>query len=158
MTHRTTRRLTRMLMLGLGTFGLATAAAAEPTPGGIDLAKYRGHVVMVDFWASWCAPCKQAFPYMEKLTHHYAPRDLGVNTVNAERQRAPGEAFLRQVKSTLPVVWDGDASIVKAWSVNELPATILIDRKGKVRYRHTGFFPDKTPEYTAQIDSLVKEH
>jgi len=158
MTDRPLRRFAPIVALVAAGLSLATAAAAEPAPGGIDLAKYRGKVVMVDFWASWCAPCKQAFPYMEKLTRHYAARDLVVITVNAERQRAPGEAFLHQVKSTLPVVWDSDASVVKAWQVNELPATILIDRKGKVRFRHTGFFPDKTPEYTAQIDSLVKEH
>ena len=149
------RRLTRVVVLGLG-LGLAVTACAEPAS--LDLAKYRGKVVMIDFWASWCAPCKQAFPYMAALTRKYPPRDLVVITVNAERQRAPGEAFLRQVKSTLPVVWDADASLVKTWQVNELPATILIDRKGKVRSRHTGFFPDKTPEYTAQIDALVKEH
>jgi len=146
----------RAALFALGTLGLAATAMADPA--GLDLAKYRGKVVMVDFWASWCAPCKQAFPYMASLTHKYAARDLVVITVNAERHRAPGEAFLRQVRSTLPVVWDADASVVKAWQVNELPATILIDRKGKVRFRHTGFFLDKTPEYTAQIDSLIKEH
>ncbi len=154
----------RIAALGLAGLApvLATGARAEPASANsdlrLDLAKYRGKVVMLDFWASWCAPCKQAFPYMATLTRRYGPRDFAVVTVNAERQRAPGEAFLRQVKSTLPVVWDADASAVKTWQVNELPATILIDRKGKVRFRHTGFFPDKTPEYTAQVDALVKEH
>ena len=153
------RRFIRIVGLGLGGLAMAMTATAAPVgPAELDLAKYRGKVVMLDFWASWCAPCKQAFPYMATLTRHYAGRDLVVITVNAERQRAPGEAFLHQVKSTLPVVWDADASLVKTWQVNELPATILIDRKGKVRFRHTGFFPAKTPEYAAQIDSLVKEH
>lgn len=163
MSDRTSvfRRFIRIGMLGLtglamSGLGMAVTAAADPAE--LDLAKYHGKVVMLDFWASWCAPCKQAFPYMSTLTHRYAGRDFVVITVNAERQRAPGEAFLRQVKSTLPVVWDADAALVKTWQVNELPATILIDRKGKVRFRHTGFFPDKTPEYTAQVDSLVKEH
>jgi predicted transcriptional regulator len=58
----------------------------------------------------------------------------------------------------LPVVWDSDGAVVKAWQVNELPATIVLDRKGKTRFRHTGFLADKTGEYTAQIDALVKEH
>ena len=167
MTDRTSlfRRFIRIVVLGWivvwGVSGLAMtmpANAAPAGPAGLDLAKYLGKVVMLDFWASWCAPCKQAFPYMSALTRQYAARDLVVITVNAERQRAPGEAFLHQVKSILPVVWDADASLVKTWQVNELPATILIDRKGKERFRHTGFFPAKTPEYTAQIDSLVNEH
>ncbi|WP_428332667.1 TlpA family protein disulfide reductase [Novosphingobium sp.] len=148
-------RINGLAVFSILALALATPASAEPDK--LDLAKYRGKVVMVDFWASWCAPCKQAFPYMAALTHRYAPRDLVVITVNAERSRTPGEAFLRQVKSTLPVVWDGDATVVKAWQVNELPATILIDRKGKTRFRHTGFFLDKTPEYNAQIDTLIKE-
>ena len=134
-----------------------SASAAVAQPASLDLAKYRGKVVMIDFWASWCAPCKQAFPFMAALTKRYNPRDLVVITVNTERQRAPGEAFLRQVKSTLPVVWDSEGTAAKAWQVNELPATILVDRKGKTRFRHQGFLLDKTAEYTAQIDTLVKE-
>jgi thiol-disulfide isomerase/thioredoxin len=148
--------LRRLSLAGVCCLGLAQSVWAAPA--GLDLTQYRGKVVMIDFWASWCAPCKQAFPYMAALTRRFGPRDLVVITVNAERQRTPGEAFLRQVDSHLPVVWDSDGAVVKAWQVNELPATIVLDRKGKTRFRHTGFLADKTGEYTAQIDALVKEH
>jgi thiol-disulfide isomerase/thioredoxin len=133
----------------------ATAASAEPVS--LDLANYRGKVVVVDFWASWCGPCKQAFPFLATLSHHYRPGDVVVITVNEERQRAPGEAFLRQVQSNLPVIWDSPGTIGKSWAVNEMPTTLLFDRKGKMRFRHQGFVVDKTPEYQAQLDALVKE-
>jgi len=154
-TPRFLRRLVRIAALGAGVLGLSITAAAEPAT--LDLAKYHGKVVLVDFWASWCAPCKQAFPFMAKLSRQYRPRDLVVITVNAERQRAPGEAFLRQVQSNLPVVWDSEGTLVKTWQVNEMPTTILFDRKGKQRFRHQGFLPDKTSEYLTQLDALVKE-
>jgi thiol-disulfide isomerase/thioredoxin len=132
------------------------AASAEPTT--LDLAKYRGKVVLVDFWASWCGPCKLAFPFMAKLSHQYRPGEVVVITVNEERQRGPGEAFLRQVQSNLPVIWDSSGSIGKAWNVNELPATLLFDRSGKMRFRHQGFVVDKEPEYQSQLQRLINEH
>jgi thiol-disulfide isomerase/thioredoxin len=132
----------------------ATTAGAEP----LDLAKYRGKVVVVDFWASWCAPCKLAFPVLARLAHQYPPGDLVVITVNEERQRAAGEAFLHQVQSTLPVVWDSEGTIGKVWAVNEMPTTLLFDRKGKMRFRHQGFVPGNAHEYQGQLDTLVREH
>ena len=139
---------------------LATLAptAVRADPAALDLAKYRGKVVMVDFWASWCGPCKQAFPFMAQLARHYPSGDVVVITVNEERQRAAGEVFLRQVRSNLPVIWDAEGAIGKTWTVNEMPTTLLFDRKGKMRFRHQGFVPANSGEYQAQLDALIKEH
>jgi len=148
-----------MIVRGLAAAVLAltaTAASAEPTS--LDLTKYHGKVVLVDFWASWCGPCKLAFPFMAKLSRQYRPGDVVVITINEERQRAPGEAFLHQVQSNLPVIWDSAGTIGKAWNVNEMPTTLLFDRSGKMRFRHQGFVVDKEPEYQAQLDGLIKEH
>ena len=133
----------------------ATVASAEPAS--LDLAKYRGKVVLVDFWASWCGPCKQALPFVATLSRHYRPGDLVVITINEERQRAAGEAFLHQVQSNLPVIWDSAGSIGKIWTVNEMPTTLLFDRKGKMRFRHQGFVAGNTAEYHSQLDALIKE-
>lgn len=147
----------RYFRLGGLTLALC-ATAATATPASLDLGKYRGKVVMVDFWASWCGPCKQAFPFMAKVSRRYAARDVVVITVNEERQRTAGEAFLRQVQSRLPVVWDADGTVAKPWAVNELPVTLLFDRTGKMRFRHQGFVLANTAEYETQLDTLVKEH
>jgi thiol-disulfide isomerase/thioredoxin len=146
-----------LLAIGAGA-SLVRAEPAARNPAGLDLGKYRGKVVMVDFWASWCGPCKLAFPFMAQMTHRYRKGDLVVITINEERQRAAGEGFLRQVRSTLPVVWDSNGAIGKSWSVNEMPTTLLFDRSGKMRFRHQGFTAEGTTEYQAQLDSLIKEH
>jgi thiol-disulfide isomerase/thioredoxin len=150
------RALHRIVLMATMLIAVSTSAA-RAEPAALDLAQYRGKVVYLDFWASWCGPCKQAFPFMAELSRQYRPTDLVVITVNEERQHAPGEAFLRQVKSTLPVVWDGDGAVARPWAVNELPATLIFDRKGKMRFRHQGFVPANTAEYRKQLDSLVRE-
>lgn len=136
---------------------LAWAPAARAEPVALDLAPYRGKVVLVDFWASWCGPCKQAFPFMAGLTHRYRATDFVVITVNEERQRTSGEAFLRQVQSPLPVIWDSAGTIGKAWAVNEMPTSLLFDRKGKMRFRHQGFVLGKTDDFQAQLAGLINE-
>jgi cytochrome c biogenesis protein CcmG, thiol:disulfide interchange protein DsbE len=112
-------------------------------------------VVYVDFWASWCGPCKLSFPFMAELArrHH---GDLVILTVNEERSREPGQAFIRQVQSRLPVVWDSDGSMGRAWQVNAMPTTLLFDRDGHLRYRHEGFLVEKKEEYIAQVDALIR--
>jgi cytochrome c biogenesis protein CcmG, thiol:disulfide interchange protein DsbE len=130
---------------------------ARAEPAAIDLAAWRGKVVYLDFWASWCAPCKQAFPFMADLSRRYRPRDLVILTVNEDRRRDAGEAFLRQVQSHLSVTWDGEGTVSRSWQVNAMPTTLLFDRKGKLRFRHEGFVSEKSGEYVHQIDDLIRE-
>jgi thiol-disulfide isomerase/thioredoxin len=150
--------LAALAALLLGCSATVAHAETRAEPAGLDLAKYRGKVVYVDFWASWCGPCKQAFPFMTQLSRKYRPADLVVITVDEERSRASGEAFLRKLQSTLPVVWDSDNAVGKAWAVNELPVTLMFDRKGKMRFRHQGFVAANGAEYENQIKTLIAEH
>lgn len=150
----TVRRFAQFTALLLAVW--VTAARAESVA--LDLTRYHGKVVVVDFWASWCGPCKQAFPFMATLPGHYRPGEVVVITINEERQRAAGEAFLHQVQSSLPVIWDSAGSIGKIWGVNEMPTTLLFDRKGKMRFRHQGFVAANAGEYRDQLAALVKEH
>lgn len=137
---------------------LAVPGAALADPAGLDLAKYRGKVVYVDFWASWCGPCKQAFPFMAELARGYRPADVVIVTVNEERSRAAGEAFLHQVGSNLPVVWDADGAVARPYGVNELPVTLIFDRKGHLRQRHQGFVAGDAARNRREISALVAEH
>ena len=132
----------------------ARPAFAEPAPG-LDLPAYRGKIVLVDFWASWCGPCKLAFPAMARIAAHHAPHDLVVITVNAERQRAPGEAFLRRAQARLPVVWDTDGAITRTWSINDMPTTLVFDRQGKLRWRHSGFIATDERAVESQVSQLI---
>lgn len=124
---------------------------------GLDLTQYRGKVVYLDFWASWCGPCSLSFPYMEGLTHSFSKNDLVVVTVNLDRSRSAAEKFLQKNGSDLPVIYDGEGKIAEAYNVSDMPTSIVIDRTGKVRFTHKGFHSDEQANYTAHINKLVKE-
>ena len=140
----------------LATLGAqASGAAGEPT--GLDLAQYRGKVVYVDFWASWCGPCKQSFPFMKALKAHYPAGEVVVVTINVDRSRPQANAFLQKVGAGLPVVFDAKGDLAAKYKVSDMPTSFLVDRSGKIRYRHEGFFPAKQAEYQAHVAELVKE-
>jgi thiol-disulfide isomerase/thioredoxin len=134
--------------------GVSTPAEAAAV---LDLAKYRGKVVYVDFWASWCGPCKLAFPFMEQLTARFPASDLAVVTINVDRQRGAADAFLRQVRSSLPVIYDAAGDLAQTWKVADMPTSLVFDRKGTMRFRHQGFFPGKVREYEGHVAQLVRE-
>jgi cytochrome c biogenesis protein CcmG, thiol:disulfide interchange protein DsbE len=150
--------VSRRAVLG-GLAGLALAGIVTPTEAAatLDLARYRGKVVYVDFWASWCGPCKLSFPFMEQLATRYPASDLAVVTINVDRQRTAADAFLRQVRSTLPVIYDAAGDLAQAWKVADMPTSLVFDRKGVMRFRHQGFFPGKVREYDGHVAQLVHE-
>ena len=123
----------------------------------LDLGKYRGKVVYVDFWASWCGPCKLSFPFMHGLAARYPAGDLAVITVNVDRQRTAADRFMQQVRSNLPVIYDAPGDLAQAWKVADMPTSLVFDRKGAMRFRHQGFFPGKVREYEGHIAQLVRE-
>jgi len=142
------------LLVGLVAFGQAYAdTSAKP----LNLAQYRGKVVYLDFWASWCAPCKLSFPYMEQLAASY-PRDaFVVIAVNVDHSRERADAFLSQVGAEVPVVYDPKGQIAGKFHVSEMPTSVLIGRDGRVRYVHQGFFQNKITQYETHIQELVNE-
>lgn len=155
MLHRISRALAMACTGIVAMAGMAAPALAGPAA--LDLGQYRGKVVYVDFWASWCGPCKQSFPFMQGLAARHPDGDLVVLTVNVDRQRPQADAFLRQVRSTLPVVYDQQGDLAKTWKVADMPTSLVFGRDGKIRFRHQGFFPGKTGEYEAHITQLLRE-
>jgi thiol-disulfide isomerase/thioredoxin len=140
--------------------GLALSLATTPAPaqdGGLDLARYKGKVVYLDFWASWCGPCKLSFPYMNRLAEAHAADGLVVVAVNVDRERGKADFFLSQVKNRLPVVYDPEGREAKRFNVKAMPTSLLVGRDGKVRYVHNGFFEAQIPAYETQIAELLHE-
>ena len=150
------RILAVALAIGGGLLACDPARAAG-APDGLNLDAYRGKVVYLDFWASWCAPCKLSFPYMEQMTAIYPHNKFVVIAVNVDHSREKADAFISNIGSKLPVVYDPKGLLAGRYQINEMPTSILIGRDGRVRYVHKGFFPEQMVAYEAHISELLNE-
>ena len=147
----------RSAWLAAGVAVTLAAGAAQAADAPLNLDQYKGKVVYLDFWASWCGPCKLSFPYMQKMTSKYPADSFVVLAVNLDKSRPKAETFLAQVGNKLPVVYDPAGAVATKYAVKEMPTSVLIGRDGKVRYVHKGFFLDKAPTYEAHIAELINE-
>ena len=119
-------------------------------------ADMKGKVVIVDFWASWCVPCKDSFPAMNELVKKYGDRGLVIIAVNADEVRADMDEFLKKNPATFTVVRDAAQKLVEKADVGTMPTSFILDRDGKVRHLHNGFHGEQTKkEYMAEIESLL---
>jgi thiol-disulfide isomerase/thioredoxin len=121
------------------------------------LSAYRGKVVYVDFWASWCAPCKQSFPWLGNLVHEYASRDFLVIGVNVDKDRGRAERFLSETPADFAIVYDPKGDLATAYKVAGMPSAVLIDRTGHVRFQHAGFSEKQKGLYEEQLQTLLAE-
>jgi thiol-disulfide isomerase/thioredoxin len=119
------------------------------------LADYRGKVVLVNFWATWCAPCREEMPSIQKLRRAMDGKPFAVLAVNLAEPVSRIERFLAQVPLDFPVLLDRDTSTASAWKARFLPATYLVDGEGRVRYAHFGDLDWAGPEARAKILELL---
>jgi thiol-disulfide isomerase/thioredoxin len=123
----------------------------------LDLSAYRGKVVYLDFWASWCTPCRQSFPWMNDIQSTLGSKGLVVIGVNVDHDRGPAEEFLQSTNPQFKIIFDPEGVIAAQYDFKDMPTSILIGRDGKIRSIHNGFFPDREGAYLADIDALLKE-
>ena len=120
-----------------------------PTPA-------KGKVVIVDFWASWCGPCKASFPVMEQLHKDYSPKGLVLIAVNVDDNSTAMNDFLRKHPVSFAVVRDAAKELVAIANVATMPTSFVLDGEGRVRFIHNGFLGEATrKEYIQQIDQLL---
>lgn len=117
---------------------------------------YQGKVVLVNFWAGWCPPCREEMPSMQRLKEKMAGRPFAMLGVNSGESRAELEEFLRMVKVDFDILLDSDSAVTKRWKVYGLPTSFLIDRQGKLRYTLTGTTEWDRDEALALIEALLK--
>ena len=120
------------------------------------LADYRGKVVLVNFWATWCEPCREEMPSMERLRVSLAGRPFSVLAVNLAEPESRISKFLDAVPVGFPILLDRDTKTTRAWQAKVLPATYIVGPDGAIRYRHLGELDWSKPEVRKQILGLMK--
>ena len=146
----------------------AGAATPDPAPapdfalpardgGEVRLSELRGQVVMINFWATWCGPCRQEMPLLEQLQVKYEPLGFTLLGVNVEPDSAAAVAWLKGVPVTFPILFDTRNAVAESFGVQGMPSSVFVDREGRVRYVHRGYKSGDETQYADLIRSLVKE-
>src|SRR5438552_3749618 len=123
----------------------------------VQLAAYKGKVLLVDFWASWCAPCKRSFPALDAVYREFQPRGLDVLAVNLDEQRRNADLFLSEHPHRMTVLFDPASTSPIAFEVKGMPSSFLIDKTGEIRFRHMGYSENIDATYRREIAQLLEE-
>lgn len=160
-----------VLTLLVSVIALATSFSKEKTasapdfkgitPSGevIKLSDYKGKVVLLDFWASWCTPCREEFPFLIDLYNENKGKDFIVLAINLDEQLADMKKFISKLgtKVPFPVIVDKEGKIPAIYNVEAMPTSIFIDKRGVMRYRHRGFTESHKQRYIKELKILLSE-
>jgi thiol-disulfide isomerase/thioredoxin len=137
----------------------APVCALSPlaTPEAVDMRQLRGQVVYVDFWASWCGPCAQAFPFMNALDREFRERGLQIIGINVDEHPADARRFLAKHAASFRLAADPGGDCPRRFGVRAMPSSYLIDRNGVVRYEQVGFRAGATGKLRQVVEQLLAE-
>jgi len=163
-TPRFLKQTAMALVLLAGTAFAADAGGPAPsftlaalTGQQAALSQYKGQVVMVNFWATWCGPCQQEMPLLDQMYKKYKPAGFTLIGVNVDKEAPPVRELMARKPVSFPVLLDPANQVSKAYHVDEMPSSVLIDRKGEIRYIHRGYRPGDENEYQDRIRQLIRE-
>ncbi|MFQ5627284.1 MAG: TlpA disulfide reductase family protein [bacterium] len=124
----------------------------------VKLSDYKGKVVLLDFWASWCGPCKEEFPFLVRLHSKLKDKNFTVLGVNVDIELEKMQDFLAKQKSQpeFPIIFDKQGTLPRLYDVEGMPTTVLIDKKGIIRFRHTGFTKAEKKKIIDEVIALMK--
>jgi peroxiredoxin len=158
-------------VIGIAALGAAltpTARAGVPAPAPdfalpamdgseLRLSELKGQVVMINFWATWCGPCRQEMPLLQQLQVKYEPLGFTLVGINVEPESAGARTWLEKVPVTFPILFDRQNQVAERFGVQGMPSSVFVDRSGKVRYVHRGYQPGDESKYADMVRSLLKE-
>ena len=161
----------RRHLIALAMFAAAGAASAKAAPNAqapdftlrqidgpnLRLGEQRGRVVLVNFWATWCGPCRVELPHLSRLHDKYRSSGLLLLGVNIDEDPTVAKALVSKMGLTFPVLLDSKKEVVGNYDLNAMPATVLIDRDGRVRHLHRGYKEGVEVLYEQQVRALLKE-
>lgn len=121
------------------------------------LSELRGQVVLINFWASWCGPCRQEMPLLDDIHSKYSKLGFTVLGVNVDKDPKQADKILKDIPVTFPILYDSESSVSKTFNVNAMPTTVIVDRNGEMRFLHLGYKPGYEDDYIAHIKTLIRE-
>ncbi len=148
------------------TSGLNASELDKPAPDfvlksnsgeNIRLSDLRGEVVLLNFWATWCGPCRQEMPLLDDLHARYKDMGFKVIGVNVENKPEKADAMLAKNPVSFPILYDTESVVSKLYNVDAMPTTVVVDRDGNMRHLHRGFKPGYEDAYAAQVKQLFRE-
>jgi peroxiredoxin len=121
------------------------------------LSEFRGQVVLLNFWASWCGPCRQEMPLLDKIQQRYSALGFTVLGVNVEEDSSKAKAMMKAVPVSFPILYDTQNTVSKKYKVSGMPSTVMIDRDGNMRYLHKGYKAGDEQQYKKWVKQLIRE-
>lgn len=125
------------------------------THGNVALQQWQGEVVLVDFWASWCGPCRESFPWMNKMVEKYSDKGLKIVAINLDQEHEDATLFLKNNPALFEVAFDPEATTPEAWGVIGMPSSFVVGRDGSIIARHTGFQNENIADYESAIQKAL---
>ncbi len=119
---------------------------------------YKGKLIYLDFWASWCGPCRQSFPFLNKIRNQYSSQGFEVIAVNVDTELADARKFLKNFPVDYPILLDPEGKMPIAYDIRGLPTAFIIDRQGTVVYKHLGFKERDKKWITALIEQNLEDN
>jgi peroxiredoxin len=123
--------------------------------GKVALAQWKGKVVLVDFWATWCEPCKKSFPKLEELRVKYAASGFELAAISEDDEANGVKEFGTNYGAKFPLLWDKDKTIANKWHPPNMPSSFILDKKGVVRFVHLGYHDGEEKEIETELKSLL---
>jgi thiol-disulfide isomerase/thioredoxin len=121
----------------------------------VNLEDYRGKVVLVDFWASWCTPCIRSFPWMDEMVEKYGEKGFVVIAINMDQESILAAKFLQRYPNKLTIAFDPQGAVAEQYEIMGLPNSFILNKKGEIVYKHIGFRLAELDKYEAEILSLL---
>ena len=148
-------------LVAVSSLALANAAPDFTLPSStgenVRLAEQRGQVVMLNFWASWCGPCRQEMPLLDAMFQRYSSAGFVLYGVNVEEDNTDAIKLIKQLGVSFPILYDAESKASSLYQVDAMPTTVLIDKKGQIRFVNRGYKAGDENKYRDQIRELIKE-